>query len=138
MQYIAIGLLTLTRVVMVNLHSDAPTNSHLSIRLFTLPAIAAVFYAAAKWAQLHDDSNQRIFRGFFSLAGTALLTALIYFEVPELWQPAAAIVFAVALVEIGQLLKYHALSWHAHILSGLAVFRKRLFLARYPPSQFAN
>jgi len=120
-QYIAIGLLTLTRVVMVNLHSDAPANAHLSIRLFTLPAIAAGFYAAAKWAQLKDDSNQRSLRGFLSLVGTGLLTALIYYEVPELWQPTAAIVFAVALVEVGQWVNYHALAWHGHILSGLAL-----------------
>jgi len=120
-QYIAIGLLTLTRVVMVNLHSDTPSNTHLPIRLFTLPAIAAGFYAAAKWAQLSDDSNQRSLRGFLSLVGTALLTALIYYEVPELWQPTAAIVFAVALVEIGQWVKYHALAWHAHVLTALAL-----------------
>ncbi len=120
-QYIAIAMLTLVRVVMVNLHSDAPTNTHLSVRLITLPAIAAGFYAAAKWAQQYDDSNQRSFRGFFALVGTVLLIALIYYEVPELWQPTAAIVFAVALVEIGQFLKYHALAWHGHLLTCVAL-----------------
>ncbi|HKD76886.1 MAG TPA: hypothetical protein VKB76_15380, partial [Ktedonobacterales bacterium] len=120
-QYIAIGLLTVMRVVMVNLHRDAPANTHLPIRLFTLSAIAAGFYAAAKWAQLHDDSNQRSLRGFLSLGGTGLLTALIYYEVPELWQPIAAIVLVVALVEIGQWVKYHTLAWHAHVLSALAL-----------------
>ena len=119
-QYIAIGLLTLTRVAMVNLHPDA-YHTHLPIRMFTLPAIAAAFYAAAKWAPLYDDSNQRSLRGFLSLAGSALLTALIYYEVPELWQPTAAIVFAVALVEIGQWVKYHPLAWHGHVLSALAL-----------------
>ena len=120
-QYIAIGSLTLYRVIVVNLHSDGPANIHIPMRLFTLPAIAAGFYIAAKWAQLHDDSNQRMFRGFFALAGTGLLTALIDYEVPELWQAAAAIVFAVALVEIGQAVKYHALAWHAHILTAIAL-----------------
>jgi hypothetical protein len=120
-QYIAIGLLTVMRVVMVNLHSDAPVNTHLPIRLFTLSAIAAGFYAAARWAQLRDDSSQRSLRGFLSLVGTGLLTALIYYEVPELWQPAAAIVFVVALVEIGQWVNYHSLAWHAHVLSTLAL-----------------
>jgi Predicted membrane protein (DUF2339) len=122
-QYIAIGLLTVTRVVMVNLHSNAPSNTHLPIRLFTLSAIAAGFYAAAKWAQLYDDPNQRSLRGFLSLVGTGLLTALIYYEVPELWQPTAAIVFAVALVEIGQWVKYHTLAWHAHLLSALGLLK---------------
>ena len=121
MQYGVFGLLALYRVVVVNLHSDAPVNSHIAIRLFTLPAIAAGFYAAAKWAQLYDDSNQRALRGLFAFAGTGLLASLIYYEVPELWQPAAAIVFAVALVEIGHLVRYHALIWHAHLLSSLGL-----------------
>lgn len=57
----------------------------------------------------------------FALAGTALVTGLIYYEVPELWQPVAAVAFAVALLEVGQWIKYHVLAWHAHMLSGLAV-----------------
>ena len=120
-QYGVVGLLALYRVIVVNLHSDAPANSHIAVRLFTLPAIAAGFYAAAKWAQLYDDSNQRGLRGLFAFAGTGLLTSLIYFEVPELMQPLAAIVFAVALVEVAQLVRYHALVWHAHLLAGLAL-----------------
>ncbi len=120
-QYGLIGTLILYRVVLFNLHSEAPAHTHIAMRLFTLPAMAAMFYVTAKWAQLRDDSNQRTFRGLFALAGTALVTLLIYYEVPELWQPAAAILFAVALVEIGQWIRYYAIAWHAHLLSGLAV-----------------
>jgi len=120
-QYALIGTLILYRVVLFNLHSEAPAHTHIAMRLFTLPAMAAMFYVTAKWAQLRDDSNQRTFRGLFALAGTALVTSLIYYEVPELWQPAAAILFAVALVEIGQWIRYYAIAWHAHLLSGLAV-----------------
>jgi len=120
-QYVALGLLTLYRVIVVNLHTDAPANTHIAMRLYMLPAIAAGFYIVAKWAQLYDDSNQRILRGLFAVAGSGLLTVLIDYEVPELWQAAAAIIFAVALVEIGQAVKYHALAWHAHILTALAL-----------------
>jgi len=120
-QYGVIGALTAYRVVLVNLHSEAPRHTHISTRLFTLALMAAMFYVSAKFSQFRDDSNQRAFRGLFALAGTALITAIIYYEVPELWQPAAAIVFAVALVETGQAIRYHALAWHAHLLSGLAV-----------------
>jgi hypothetical protein len=120
-QYSIIGALTAYRVVLVNLHSEAPSHVHISTRSFTLPVMAAMFYVSAKFSQLRDDSNQRTFRGLFALAGTALLTAIIYYEVPELWQPAAAIVLAVALLEIGRAVRYHALAWHAHLLGGLAV-----------------
>src|SRR5262249_7993883 len=120
-QYGLIGAVIGYRAVLVNLHSEAAPHVHISARLITLPLLAAMFYVSAKFSQLRDDSNQRAFRGLFALAGTALLTALIYYEVPELWQPAAAIVFAVALVEIGQWILYSALAWHAHLLSGVAV-----------------
>jgi len=121
-QYGLIGILTLYRVVVVNLHSEIPQYTHVRTRLFTLPVIAAAFYLTAKWSRLSEDQNQRSFRAFFALAGTALITALIYYEVPELWQPLAAIAFAVLLLEVGQWVRYHALAWHAHGLTGLAVF----------------
>lgn len=120
-QYGIIGLLAAFRVLLVNLHSEAPSHSHISTRLITLPVVAGLFYACAKFAQLRDDANQRSFRGLFAIAGTAVLGALIYFEVPELWQSTATIVFAVALLEVGQRVRYHALAWHAHLLSASAV-----------------
>ena len=120
-QYGLVAVLTLYRVLFVNLHTELSQYTHLGMRLFTLPAIAAAFYVTAKWAALRDDSNQRTFRWLLAFAGTALLTLLIYYEVPELWQPLAAIAFAVALLEVGRFIRYHALAWHAHLLSGLAV-----------------
>jgi len=120
-QYGLLGLLTLYRVYVVNLHLESPQYVHVQMRLFTLPVIAAAFYVTAKWAALRDEPNQRTFRGLFALAGTALFTFLIYYEVPELWQPLAAIAFAVLLLEVGGWIQYHVLAWHAHLLTGLAV-----------------
>ena len=119
-QYGALGLLTLYRVVVVNLHSEIPQYVHVQNRLITLPILAALFYVTAKWAPNEDDSNQRTFRGLFALAGTLLITALIYFEVPERWQPFAAIIFAIALLEVGQQVGYPVLAWHTHLLSALS------------------
>ena len=121
LQYLTLGVLSLYRVTVFNLHSEVPQYTHVSTRLITLPMVAAAFYLTARWAALRDDANQRIFRGFFALAGTGLLTALIYFEVPELWQPLAAIAFAVLLLEVGQQIGYDALAWHSHLLTGLAI-----------------
>jgi hypothetical protein len=120
-QYGILGLLTLYRVSVVNLHSEVAQYTHVQNRLITLPILAAAFYLTAKWAATrNDDYNQRFFRGMFAFAGTALIIALIYFEVPELWQPFAGIAFAVVLLEVGQQIGYPVLAWHAHLLGVLA------------------
>jgi hypothetical protein len=120
-QYGILGLLALYRVVVVNLHTEVSQYTHVRMRLVTLPVVAATFYLTAKWAARDDDANQRTFRGLFAFAGTALVTALIYYEVPELWQPLAGIAFAVLLLEVGQQIGYPVLVWHTHLLGALAV-----------------
>ena len=123
-QYGALGLLALYRVAVVNLHSDVPQFTHVRMRLITLPILAASFYLTAYFTSKSDvvkDYNRRLFRGLFALAGTALLTALIYYEVPELWQPLAAVGFAVLLLEVGQQIGYPVLAFHAHALGALAI-----------------
>ena len=68
LQYGALGLLTLYRVAVVNLHTEVPQYTHVRARLITLPILAAAFYFTAKWAATREDnSNQRIFRGLFAL-----------------------------------------------------------------------
>jgi len=121
LQYGVIGLLTLYRVVLFNLHTEIPQYVHVTTRLITLPLVAAAFYFTARWAALRDEAAQRTVRGLFALAGTGLITALIYCEVPELLQPVAAIVFAVGLLEVGRRIAYDQLAWHAHLLTGLGV-----------------
>ena len=120
-QYCVFALLTLYRVVVINLHTELPQYTHVLMRLLTLPLIASAFYLTAKLSALRDDANQRILRGLFALAGTALITALGYYEIPELWQPLAAIAFAVALIEVAQRIQYPVLAWHSHLLTVLAV-----------------
>jgi hypothetical protein len=119
-QYGLLALLAVYRVVAVNLHTDSPQYTHVRLRIVTLPLIAAAFYLTAKWAALRDDANQRFFRGLFAFAGTVFITALIYYEVPELWQPLAGIAFAILLLEVGQRIGYPVLAWHSHLLGILA------------------
>jgi Predicted membrane protein (DUF2339) len=124
LQYGILGLLALYRVVVVNLHSNVPQYTHVQMRLITLPVLAAAFYLTAYFtskSEAANDYNRRLFRGLFAFAATALITALIYYEVPELWQPLAAIAFAVLLLEVGQQIGYPALAWHAHLLGALAM-----------------
>jgi hypothetical protein len=92
------------------------------MRLLTLPILGAMFYLTAKLALHRDDTEQRTIRGFFAAAGTALFALLIWYEVPELWQPLAFIAFAVILSEAARALTHHAIGWHSHILGGLAIY----------------
>jgi len=121
-QYALLGTLTLYRALAFNLHIESPAHTHITTRLITLPILGAIFYLTAKLAALRDDHEQRVFRGLFAFAGTALFAALIWFEVPELWQPLLFIAFAVALSENTRALRYQVLAFHAHAITLLAVF----------------
>jgi hypothetical protein len=121
-QYALLGALTLYRAYVFNLHIDSPAHAHITTRLVTLPVLGAIFYLTAKLAALSDDQEQRVFRSLFAFAGTALFASLIWFEVPELWQPLLFIAFAVALSENARALRYHVLAVHAHGITLLAVF----------------
>lgn len=121
-QYLLMGALTLYRAAVFNLHLESPEHAHVRLRLLTLPLLGAAFYLTARWAELRDDPGQRTVRGLFAAAGSGLFALLIWFEAPDLWQPVAFIAFAVILSEAGRALTYHALAWHSHFLTGLAVF----------------
>jgi len=121
-QYALLGALGMYRAVIVNLHMESPTHAHVKMRLLTLSILGAAFYVTAKLAALRDDSEQRTFRSLFAFAGTALVALLIWYEVPELWQPLAFIAFAVVLSEAGRAVDYSSLAWHTHLVSVLALF----------------
>lgn len=121
-QYALLGLVTLYRAAVFNFHPESPEHAHVRMRLLTLPLLSAVFYITAWLAAHRDDRGQRIFRGLFAAAGTSLLAFLIWFEVPELWQPLAFIAFAVTLSEVARALTHHAIGWHSHVLGGLAIY----------------
>ena len=121
-QYVLLGLLTFYRAMVVNLHLESPEHTHVRLRLLTFPILGAAFYLTARLAALRDEPGQRTIRGLFAAAGSGFFALLIWFEAPELWQPLAFMVFAVALSEAARALRYHALAWHAHLLTGLAVF----------------
>ena len=121
-QYSLLALLAFFKAVAVNLHLEAPEHAHVRTRLLTLPILGAMFYVTARFAAHRDDAEQRTLGGFFAAAGTALIAVLIWYEVPELWQPFAFIAFAVLLSEAARALTHHAIGWHSHILGGLAIY----------------
>jgi len=119
-QYVGVALIALYRAVLVNLHMESAIEVHLRMRLLTLPLLACAFYVTAKLAPLRDDFEQRIVRGAFATAGSALIALLICYEAPVLWRPVAFIAFAAILLEISRALPYRVLAWHTHILSACA------------------
>ena len=121
-QFAVFGLMTVARVVMVNLQWNAPAHVHIPERLYTLPLVAVAYYLTAKLAQHADEPGQRTFRGVFAAAGTVFLGLLIWYEVPLHWQPFAAAAFALVLMEAGRRLPYLILAWHAHVLALLALY----------------
>ncbi len=121
-QYALLGIITFFRAAAVNLHLQAPDHAHVLIRLLTLPILGAIFYLTARLSLHRDNAEQRTLRGFFAAAGTALFALLIWYEVPELWQPLAFIAFAVILSEAARALAHRAIGWHSHILGGLAIY----------------
>ncbi len=121
-QYALLGAFTVYRGIVVNLHLESPEHAHVRLRLLTLPILGAAFYLTARLAALRDDPTQRTIRGLFAATGSGFFALLIWFEAPELWQPLAFIAFAVLLSEAARALRYHALAWHSHLLTGLAVF----------------
>jgi hypothetical protein len=121
-QYALLGALAVYRAAVFNLHLESPAHVHVQLRLLTLPILGVAFYLTAKLAALRDDPQQRAIRALFAAAGSAFFALLIWFEAPDLWQPLAFIVFSVLLSEAARVLRYHALAWHSHLLTGLAVF----------------
>ncbi|HEY6384146.1 MAG TPA: hypothetical protein VIX91_00520, partial [Candidatus Acidoferrum sp.] len=99
-QYALLGMLTVYRAFVFNLHIESPSDAHITTRLITLPILGAVFYVTAKLAALRDDQEQRIFRALFSFAGASMFGFLIWAEAPPIWMAtlflAAGIIFAFA------------------------------------------
>jgi predicted membrane protein DUF2339 len=119
-QYLGVAVITLYRTVLVNLHTESVPDAHVKMRLLTLPLVASAFYLTAKVAPLRADLEQRIVRGAFATAGSALIALLMWYEVPALWQPVAFIAFAMALLEVSRALPYRLLAWHTQLISACA------------------
>jgi hypothetical protein len=99
-QFTLLGVLTLYRALVFNLHIDSPSHLHITTRLITLPILGAIFYATAKISPLSDDQFQRVLRALFSFAGAAMFGFLIWSEAPDIWMAslflAAAVIVAFA------------------------------------------
>ncbi len=109
-QYVLLGILTLYRALVFNLHIDSPAHTHITTRLITLPILGAIFYLTAKLAALRDDQEQRVLRALISFAGAAMFGFLIWTEAPQIWM-------AALFLAAGIILAFAARRWNLLHLS---------------------
>ena len=122
-QYALLAALTFYRAIVFNLHIESPLQAHIQTRLITLPILGAIFYLTAKFAALRDDHEQRVFRAFFSFAGTALFALLIWSEAPATWMAVFFLVAGAILALAGRRWKLSELGYQEHLLAVCAVAR---------------
>ncbi|MGB7282441.1 MAG: DUF2339 domain-containing protein [Candidatus Acidiferrum sp.] len=122
-QYALLGALTLYRVLVFNLHINAPSHEHITTRLVTLPILGVIFYLTAKLAALRDDQEQRVFRALFSFAGASMFGFLIWAEAPPIWMAALFLAAGIILALIGRRWSLPHLGFQEHLFAIAAIAR---------------
>jgi hypothetical protein len=122
-QYALLGILTLYRAFVFNLHIESPSGAHITTRWITLPVLGALFYSTAKLAALRDDQEQRVFRALFSFAGAFMFGFLIWTEAPEIWMAALFLAAGIILAFAARRWDLLHLSIQEHLFAVAAVLR---------------
>lgn len=122
-QFALLGMLTLYRALVFNLHIESPSHVHITTRLMTLPLLGALFYATAKLATLRDDQTQRVFRALFSFGGAFMFGFLIWYEAPETWIASLFLAFGILLAFAARRWDVLHLSLQEHVFAALAVIQ---------------
>jgi len=116
-QTVFLGLCAGSRVFIVNLQADSPELAH--TRLWTVAAVAAIFYLSARFVSLPDIEVE--LRAAFQWIGTAIVAALLWVELPLHWVAAAWTLFAIVLTLVGRQLRLRSLLYQCYALSAAAL-----------------
>jgi hypothetical protein len=92
--------LTLVRSVVVNLHVT-DTWHGISVRLLSLGIVAVVFYALSRIVRMPDLWREQDFHYVYSWAASALVSALMWYELQPLTVAVGWAVFGLVLFEYG-------------------------------------
>jgi hypothetical protein len=122
-QYALLGMLTMYRAFVFNLHIESSSDAHITTRLITLPILGALFYATARLAALRDDQEQRVFRALFSFAGASMFGFLIWSEAPPIWMGALFLAAGIVLAFAARRWDLLHLSIQEHLFAIAAVLR---------------
>jgi uncharacterized membrane protein len=116
-------LLFLTFVVTIGINlTTQPFHHHLGVRLITVVAVAALFYASSRWADGWAAQLPRRFAWAYTSAASVLVAGLIWFELPAEYGGPGLIVLALALAVAGNLLKLGDLSYQSYITAALSIW----------------
>jgi Predicted membrane protein (DUF2339) len=115
-----LALAALLRGLLVNLDFGKLYPTHEALRLVTVPILAAILYLAS-WLLAEVEDFPLSLRTVVMWAGTVLLAALAWAEIPQPWVALAWVGFAIALCLIGQRLKLVELVLQEHVLTVAAV-----------------
>lgn len=122
-QYALLGVLTLYRALVFNLHIESPSRVHITSRIVTLAIFSAIFYITAKLSATRDDQEQRVFRALFSFGGAFMLGFLIWYEAPETWIASLFLLAGILLALAARKWDVLHLSIQEHVFAALAVFQ---------------
>jgi len=110
------------RAVAFNCSFADPYPHHIAGRLISLPILAAAFYLLAWVLSKVDDTRQYLYWSAL-WAGTALLAALSWLEMPQTWVAPVWAALAIALCLTGRRIKLPELTYQEHVLAAAAALQ---------------
>jgi uncharacterized membrane protein len=117
-QATALFMAVLIRAVAFNFHFSDLYPHHIAARLVTLPMLAAASYATA-WALSGVKDMRMALRTLSLWAGSGMLIALAWLELPNDWIALTWMAFAVALALIARRIDVSDLAYQEHVLAAM-------------------
>jgi hypothetical protein len=118
----ALFVAVVIRSAFFNCHLFDPYPHHIVLRLATLPILAALFYLSA-WALSGIGNFRLAMRSLDLWAGTALLAALAWLELPPMLIAPAWMALAVVLVLVGRRFKIAEFAYQEHVLAAFVAMQ---------------
>lgn len=114
-----VALLATAGALIINLNDDRIWHG-LTMRLVTVPVVAALLYATARFSALPKATAGWQLRPAYTWAAALLVSLLALDEVAAAWVPVIWMLFALALAFIGQRRKLHDFVLQAGLLAALS------------------
>ena len=117
-----VGFCALLRVFFYNYDLAQPLWGPISLRVFTITAVAAGLYFLSRQAA-PSENFKRVTAFFHSFAATGLLSLLAWYEYPNGWLAPIWAAFALVLAIVDQRLEFEELPWQSHALALMTLMR---------------
>ncbi len=110
----AISAIALLRVLAVNFESTQKFH-HVSLRLVSIATVAILYYVTSRWTGFATRARQLHVPDAYTWTASALVTALMWYELQPISVALAWCLFGVLLFEIGVHQRKPALRWQAYV-----------------------